>query len=74
MWTNSKLIRSLMISVLLGAAGTIAANPTGPETMVVQQGNKVTGLVEDQMGPVAGASERNHYRYDNRYRWKVYAG
>ena len=56
MWTNSKLIRSLMISVLLGAAGTIAANPTGPETMVVQQGNKVTGLVEDQMGPVAGAS------------------
>ena len=56
MWTNSKLIRSLMISVLLGAAGTIAANPTGPETMVVQQGSKVTGLVEDQMGPVAGAS------------------
>ena len=53
-----------MISVLLGAAGAIAANPTGPETMVVQQGNKVTGLVEDQMGPVA----------DNRYRWKVYAG
>ena len=45
-----------MISVLLGAAGAIAANPTGPETMVVQQGNKVTGLVEDQMGPVAGAS------------------
>ena len=39
-----------MISVLLGAAGAIAANPTGPETMVVQQGNKVTGLVEDQMG------------------------
>lgn len=35
-----------MISVLLGAAGAIAANPTGPETMVVQQGNKVTGLVE----------------------------
>ena len=56
MWTNSKLIRSLMISVLLGTAGAIAANPTGPETMVVQQGNKVTGLVEDQMGPVAGAS------------------
>ena len=46
-----------MFSVLFGAAGTVvAAIPTSPETMVVQQGNKVSGLVSDDMGPVAGAS------------------
>ena len=57
MWTDSKLIKSLMFSVLFGAAGTVvAAIPTSPETMVVQQGNKVSGLVSDDMGPVAGAS------------------
>ena len=51
MWTDSKLIKSLMFSVLFGAAGTVvAAIPTSPETMVVQQGNKVSGLVSDDMG------------------------
>ncbi|WP_229058374.1 MULTISPECIES: TonB-dependent receptor [Parabacteroides] len=46
-----------MFSVLFGAAGTVvAAIPTSPETMVVQQGNKVSGLVSDDMGPIAGAS------------------
>ena len=57
MKTNSGLIKTLIISVLFGTAGTTYASiiPTSG-AMITQQKGKVTGVVSDEMGPVAGAS------------------
>lgn len=58
MSTNSNLIKAFIFSTLFGTAGNFyaTANPVLSRTMVTQQKDKITGVVEDEMGPVAGAS------------------
>lgn len=58
MLTNSKLVKALVLATVFGTAGTINASviPTSAGAMIAQQNGKVTGVVTDDMGPVAGAS------------------
>lgn len=58
MTANSKLVKIALLSTLFGAADTAyaALNPKVGSVAVVQQKSRVTGVVEDDMGPVAGAS------------------
>ena len=58
MLTNSRLVKALLLATVFGSAGTINAVviPTSLGATITQQKNKVTGFVEDEMGPVAGAS------------------
>lgn len=56
--TNSRLFKAFIFSVLFGTTGSFyaTANPALPGIMVAQQKDKTTGVIEDEMGPVAGAS------------------
>lgn len=58
MLTNSKLLKAFIFSALFGTTGSFyaTANPAMAGVMVTQQKDKITGIVEDEMGPVAGAS------------------
>lgn len=58
MLTNSRLVKALVLATVFGTGGTInaAVIPTSAGAMITQQKNKVTGVVEDEMGPSAGAS------------------
>lgn len=58
MLTNSRLVKALVLATVFGTGGTInaAVIPTSAGAMITQQKNKVTGVVEDEMGPIAGAS------------------
>lgn len=60
MIANSKLVKVLLLSTLFGttSASYGAVSPLIGSVAVVQQKGKVTGVVEDDMGPVAGASIR----------------
>lgn len=55
---NSRLIKALACSLLLGTTGSAYASvtPVVKSTTVTQQKGKVTGVIEDEMGTVAGAS------------------
>ena len=57
MRTNLRLIGALTLTLVFGVIGGInaAARPAA-NVMVTQQKGKVTGVVIDEMGPVAGAS------------------
>ena len=58
MSTNSKWIKLCVLVALFGGVGTegAASRDYLPSVQSVQQSNKVTGLVSDESGPVAGAS------------------
>ena len=58
MLTNSKLVKTLVLATVFGTVGTIEASviPTSLGATITQQKSKVAGFVEDEMGPVAGAS------------------
>lgn len=58
MIANSKLVKVFLLSTLFGttSASYGAVIPLVGSVAVVQQKGKVTGVVEDDMGPVAGAS------------------
>lgn len=58
MLTNSKWIKLCVLVALFGGVGTegAASRDYLPSVQSVQQSNKVTGLVSDESGPVAGAS------------------
>lgn len=56
--THSKLVKVLLLSALFGTTGATygEASLFAPSTSVAQQKGKVSGVVKDEMGPVAGAS------------------
>ena len=57
MTTNAKWVKMCVLAALFGSVGTGNIwGDTFPSIQSVQQSNKVTGLVCDDMGPVAGAS------------------
>ena len=57
MTTNAKWVKMCVLAALFGSVGTGNIwGDTFPSIQSVQQSNKVTGLVSDDMGPVAGAS------------------
>lgn len=55
---RSKLVKALLLSMLFSTAGAAYghAAPFEAGTAIAQQNGKVTGVVKDEMGPVAGAS------------------
>ena len=58
MSTNSKWIKLCVLVALFGGIGTdkAASRDYLPSVKSVQQSNKLTGLVSDESGPIAGAS------------------
>ena len=58
MLINLKLVKALVFATVFGTVGTIDASviPASAGAMIAQQNGKVTGVVTDDMGPVAGAS------------------
>ena len=57
MTTNAKWVKMCVLAALFGSVGTGNIwGDTFPSIQSVQESNKVTGLVSDDMGPVAGAS------------------
>ena len=54
MTTNAKWVKMCVLAALFGSVGTGNIwGDTFPSIQSVQQSNKVTGLVSDDMGPVA---------------------
>ena len=58
MLKNFKPVGLLLLAGTLGIPGYVSANTVAamPKTSISQQTGKVTGVVEDEFGPVTGAS------------------
>lgn len=57
LWNTGKIVLLCLFAIFPAVAeNSYVTDPVSPATMEAQQKGNVTGLVEDQVGPVAGAS------------------
>ena len=56
MLKKTQTVSFLLLSLALSFGGNVYASEVGTETSITQQAEKITGTIEDEFGPVTGAS------------------